>query len=360
MLTDLPTNVSATRTRDQHFEDHNRIHERLKDAVYSGHYASLQAAVNDAITRGRPLIIAPGIHNLSQTLLIDGAINLHVFAYGSRIRSAASMTALLEVRDTARCSFHGLRLEATTDNVVDNMLYVRRDDGFSHNNAFYDTWVQGEYKIGIRIGTPGDGGQCDDTLFMRTECSCTYTGASTGVICGDGIWGNNMLHKFYGLSCSGHSTHFHISQAQTHLDGGNFDRADLDILYHGTTGIISNMRCEESKQFLVSGGVSTFGTQLTIENCQWHGQDQGGNWIDWRQSGILKLNNVEARNAPAQPVIYARPGAPLHIVLDSLMCGGDAACPHESAFDVNANTTVVTRAYIELDSDGAVDSVTID
>lgn len=360
MVTDLPTNVTVGRTRNQHIADHNHIHARMSDAVYSGHYSSLQSAVDDAITKRRPLVIAPRVHNLTEPLVIANAVDFHLFAYGARLQSATTMTALLEIVDTSYCSFHGLRLNATDTNTVDNMLYIRRDDGSSHNNTFYDTWVRGEYKTGIRIGAVnGDGYQCDDTLFIRTECNCTYTGGpSVGVYCGDGIWGNNMLHKIYGLSCTGHTTHLVIDRAPIQMDGGNFDRANLDIYYIGYVGSISNLRCEESKQFLKSGSASSHGVQFMLNNCQWHGQEQVGNWIDWRYAGVLRLNNVEARNAPAQPVIYAQPGAPLHIILDSLMCGGDAACPHETAFDVNANTTIVTRAYIELDSNGAVTSIT--
>jgi hypothetical protein len=360
-MTDLPTSINAGRTRNDHIADHERLHRRHASAIYSADFATLQDAFTAAIGKRRPLVIEPTTHLLTHPLQLNNVVGLTVYADGAELRAAADMDVLLDIAGGGYSTFHGLYLDTAAGVTVGDMLRIRSGGGWAHHWSFYDTWIKGNYAAGIRIGVPEDAGrQCDDTLFMRAELNSTKAG-SVGVYAGNGLHANNLLHKFYALTCSGHGTHFRVDATSVHIDGANFDRAALDFDIGATRFYAAHVRAEESTTFARSRGPGTYGTQAAFVDCQWYGgnADDKGRWIEWYQAGSLRLMDVQVPWATVQPVIYAQPSAPLHVIIDGLMCGADVACPHETAFDVNRNVTITTRSYTELGTDGAVKAQTI-
>jgi hypothetical protein len=330
-MTDLPTSINAGRTRNDHIADHERLHRRHASAIYSADFATIQDAFTAAMGKHRPLIIEPTTHLIAAPLILSNAVDLTVYADGAELRAAAVVT-------------------------VGDMLRIRSGGGWAHHWSFYDTWIKGAYAAGIRIGVPEDAGrQCDDTMFVRAELNGTKAG-SVGVHAGNGLHANNLLHKFYSLTCSGHGTHFRVDATSVHIDGANFDRAALDFDIGATRFYAAHVRAEESTTFVRSRGPGTYGAQAAFVNCQWYGADAdpNGRWIEWYQAGSLRLQDCQVPWATVQPVLYAQPSAQLNIIIDGLMCGAQVVCPHETAFDVNRNVTITTRSYTELDTDGAV------
>jgi hypothetical protein len=355
-MTDLPTSISAGRSRGDHIADHERLHRRHAGEVYSADYATLQDAFSVAIAKQRPLVIEPITHLLTEPIVLNQTVRLIVQAHGASIRAASNMDVLLDVAGGGYSVFDGLRLETATGVKVGDMLRVRKGNGtWAHGHSFYNTWISGDYLTGIRIGVPEDAnGQCDDTLFIRTELGC-HGDNGVGIYAGNGTHANNMLHTFYGLSCGGHKTHVLIDATTVHIDGGNFAYADLDFDINSPRFYAAHVRCEGSGQFIRSRGPSGFGAQATFVDCQWWGSSTiGERWIEWYQSGLLRLLDCSAVGVPMQPVIYAQPGAALNIIIDGLTCGAAVPCPHKSAFTVSAKTTITTRSYIELDTKGVV------
>lgn len=84
MLPDLPTQFDTNRTRSQHITDHERLHQRLQTAVYSADYASLQEALDDAVTYHRTLVIEGGVHTIRQPLVLPTGYNLIVQGTGGK------------------------------------------------------------------------------------------------------------------------------------------------------------------------------------------------------------------------------------------------------------------------------------
>lgn len=360
-MTDLPTSITPGRTRNDHIADHERLHRRHASAIYSADFADLQGAFSAAIGKGRPLVLEPVTHSLIAPIILQNAVGLTVFAYGARLIAGVDMDVLVDVAGMGYSSIHGLYLDTAPGVTVGDMLRIRANGGWCHQWSFYDTWIKGAYKAGIRIGIPADEGrQCDDTLFVRTELNGTQAG-SVGVHAGNGLHSNNMLHKFYGLTCSGHGTHFRVDATSVHLDGANFDRAELDFDIGATRFYAAHVRSEESARFAKSRGPGAYGTTATFVDCQWQGTQGAadGRWLEWYQAGSLRVQDCQAVNAPVQPVIYAQPSAALNIIVDGLMCGGAVACPAESAIAANGKTAVSLRSYTELDTSGAVKAVVV-
>lgn len=353
---DLPITIQPGRTREDHISDHEQLHRHNNSVIYSADFNSLNDAIQAAINNHRPVILAPKVHTLTEPIVITNAVNFALSAYGAELRAGANMDVLFDVVGGGYNSFRGLNLTTAEGVTVGDMLRVRSGAGWAHNNSFYDTWIQGSYTTGIRIGAVADASnQCDDTLFVRTELNSAHAG-SIGVHAGNGLHANNLLHKFYALTCSGHSTHFRVDATSVHIDGANFDRAELDFDIGATRCYAAHVRSEESTQFVKSRGPGTYGAQAAFVNCQWYGENSilSGRWIEWYQAGSLRLQDCTVLGSPMQPVVYASPSASLHIIVDGLMCGAAVSVPHATAISVNNKTTVTTRSYTELDITGAV------
>lgn len=360
-LADLPTEFNVTRTRDDHVTDHKRLHAMTRGALWSTWYPTLQAAVNDASTKRRTLFVT-GQHTITEPLVVSGRW-LHICGLDARIVSGAHMEALLVVENWQRVKIEGLWLSVAVGHSVDNAVYVRRG-GVSCMGLVLDRiTVSGPYHTGFRIGEMGEGDQLD-TIRLSNIWALGQRGVSQyGIYIGTGYAGNNILNFVDNYSLDSHAVHVRVDATDADLRNGSLmNGGGVDFSLDSFRCNIDSVRSEESAQFLSAGtptGGSTAGQLVSLKNVWWNGQDiqQDGRWIDYHQAGQLHMTNVHARNAPIQPVIYSRPRAPLRIVADGLMCGGNAACPVAGAFDVNENVTVDLRAYIELNENGAVSAM---
>lgn len=356
-LVDLPTEFTVTRTRDDHVTDHKRLHAMTRGALWSTWYPTLQAAVSDASAKRRTLCIT-GQHTITEPLVVSGRW-LHICGMDARLVSGGDMEALLIVENWQRVKVEGLWLSVAAGHSVDNAVYVRRG-GVSCTGLVLD-WIvaEGPYHTGFRIGEMGEGGQLDTIRLSNIRAAGTKGTSAYGLYIGTGVAGNNMLNYVDNYALSGHAVHVRVDATDADLRNGTLSRSGLDFSLNSSRINIDSVRSEESAQFLKSGtdaGGSTAGKLTSLHNVLWNGQliRQDGRWLEWHSAGQLHMTNVHARNAPVQPVLYARPSAASRIVADGLMCGGNAACPVAGAFDVNERTTVDLRTYIELNENGAV------
>jgi len=356
MVIDLPIDVTAKRTRDQHIDDHKRLHRHIQQGVFSADYGTLQDAVNDAISKRRPLVIAPGTHTLTAPLVIAGGNALAVSAYGATLQAGADMAALVELRDCTRCTWRGGWLKVHEGRTVDNALYIYRHEGQCTRNAVYDLTIEGAYTTGVRIGRPGDCGQCDHMYITNVECIGRANAGQVGIYVGPGVFGNCLNHTFTNIMLSGHDTHAVIDATNTYWSGVFLDRASVDFKVNATMLSIRGVRSEEAGRFIVTGGPAAFGASLSFEDIQWHGQKMAddGEWIQCALSGSLLLRNVVVTNPAVNAVIKTGPGAALLLRIDGLT----SKTAYTDALKVSAKTTVQTTHYVKLDAKGAVESIT--
>lgn len=81
-LPDLPTSFGESRTRSEHITDHERLHLRLQDAVYSADYSSFQDAIDDAVSYNRTLVLPSGVTTVTASLTLPTGYNLMVQGTG--------------------------------------------------------------------------------------------------------------------------------------------------------------------------------------------------------------------------------------------------------------------------------------
>lgn len=355
----LPTRSFAS-TRQQHLDDQNGyIRNMTLESVNSLDYATLQLAAADAITFGLPLVIAPKTY--TERLLISGASDLHVFAYGAKLVASGNITSLVELKNCTRCSWHGGWLAIPNGATVTNALYVYSDSGQSTRNTFYDMTIDGHYGAGVRVGEINNADQCDHHHFENIEFIGRDNVGQVGIYCGTDVYGNCLNHTFDDLMISHHDKGAVISAANAYLSNVFFDTNNVDLYINSTALSLQNVRSEDSKRFMDDGGVVNAGANISIRDVLWNAQSihADGHWIKSNIAGALTLDNVRVVNAAVRPVISCQTGAQKVVHVRGLTEGGGAvACPYEGAFDVNGNVAVKTDSYLELNSDGIVASIT--
>jgi hypothetical protein len=319
--------------------------------LYSSDYATLQAAINDAKARARPLTISPGVHTLTEPLVLDDCDRLHVFAYRASLVAGANMAAIVDMKNCTRCSWQGGWLKVPTGVTVDNALYVYHDTSQCTHNSFRDVVVEGDYSAGIRVGQMGSSFQCDHMYFANIECLGRALSGQVGIHVGTGVYGNCLNHTFRNIMCSGHDTHIVVDATNAYFDGLFLDRATVDIQATTTTLSVRNVRSEESARFLVTGGPASYPTLLSFEHIQWYGAALAvdGEWIQTHLAGLLRLRDIDLRNAAVAPKIAASLAAPLAIDVDGYV-GNDAL--------VVTGTTAQTRNVIRRAADGSTQQIT--
>ncbi len=359
-LADIPTRTLIN-TPQEHLTDSLRLHAHLKQSVYSGDYSTLQEAADDAASLGRPLVIEPKTHTVTTPLVINGASDLHVFAYRAKFAASGSLASLVEFKNCTRCSMHGGWLTIPDGSTVTNALYVYYDTAQSTRNNFYDMTIEGHYGVGVRVGKTNSIAQCDHHNFKNLELIGRDDSGQIGVYCGTDVYGNCLNHTFDNLMASHHDKHIVVSATNAYMSNVFFDTANVDIDLRSTAFSIEGVRGEDSKRFMDDGGVVNAGANISVRDVLWNAQSihADGNWIKSNIAGSLTLDNVRVVNAAVRPVISCQPGAPKVVHVRGLTeGGGSTACPYSGAFNVNSNVTVKTASYLELDTDGIVASIT--
>lgn len=353
-LVDLPT-PTPSRTRDEHIADHARLHGRTRGAVHSGDYATLQAAVDDANAKNRPLVIAPGGYVLSAPLRLDELRWLDIFAHGAILQAGGNMAAIVEVHGCRGCTWHGGRLKVPSGLVVDNALYIYHDTASCTRNAFYNLTIEGDYNVGVRIGKLDDGGQCDHMYFVNLECIGRELDGQIGIYVGTGRFANCLNHTFRNVMLSGHDTHVVASATNAYFDGVFMDRSNVDWYVATTMFNARNIRSESAGRMLVTGGPATYAALLSFDDVIWHGDSiaQDGEFIRTYLAGSLRLRNISMRHPLVTPILHADPGAPLVVDIDGFVSESDA----ESLLDGTARVTMRVRNYVNVAANGSVVSV---
>lgn len=334
-----------------HAAEHNQIGLALNQVVYSANYPTLQDAIDTAASLTRPLIIEPKGHILSTPLLLDNLNGIHVFAYGATFVSSGNMAALLDMRDCIYSSWTGGHFQVNNGHVVDNAVYIHRENTRSSQCIFRDIHIQGDYSTGLRIGRLGDNLQCDDMTFSNTTLSGTGKPGQTGVYCGSNQYGNNLNHHFYKLASVDHETNVAIKLTNAYITGGEFGHAAVDLDVDAVSFVCRNVRSESSKRFLQSLGYSSYLTQVTIEDVSWTGEQiaADGEWIQYYHAGNLRLNNVSISEPVYLPIIHVQGGAPLRVSINGLATPATA----QGAFLLGTNASV-KGDYIQTDAIGQI------
>lgn len=364
-LTDLPISFDYTRSRDSHITDHQRLHLESRQCVYSANYSTLQDALDDAVTKARPLIIEPKTHNLDTGLLLNNANNIHIFAYGATLNANSSMSSIFEMRDTTRCSWSGGRFNVPTGKTVDNAVYINRTSVQSSRNVFTDITVEGYYTVGIRVGKQTSGFQCDHMWFINTELIGRNQSGQIGAYIGDGVFGNCLNHTFTNFMSSSHDKHMVVDRTNVYVDKAFLDTSavtDFDLNTYNF--MISNCRSEEGKRFIVIPQ-STANSNISLLNCLYNAQSlhSDGKWLSMGFGGCLKIDNVSVVNNPngVTPNVFCNPGGStdiLTVIVDGLGAGGSNAAPYASAFNLT-RTQAIVNSYSELTTGGAVSSIVV-
>lgn len=381
-LSDLPDTFTLGRSRNEHLADHQRLHRQHGGAVFSGDYASLQAALDDAQRKGRPLVIAPGVHVLTDTLTIVNATGLHVSGYGATLRWSADVETALDCNGVAYSSIEGLTLD--TDGAAAQTMIALRWDGrvarSTTQNVFRDCAVRGRYVTGVAIGdgsfsVGGLHAQCDQTLFDTLAMRGQWIPGETvfwqrGIVCGDGLQGNNLLHRFHRLNCAYHRVHFELNHAAESSIGGasSFSVSECDLLVKTFGGFtVDGLRSEGAARLMVadSAPISSAST-VTLRNVSFHPFDsvaytlaEDRRWIDYALCGSLALDNVLYTYVEdgRAPILYARPPAELYLSIRGLAVGTPGRAPVAEAFDV-ANVVLRCEGYVETNARAPVTAVT--
>lgn len=351
-LTDIPVRA-LTSTRQQHVDDHNRYRNYVLQAVNSLDYGTLQAAIDDAATYKRPLIIAPGTYTLSASMLMNNLSDVHVFAYGAKFTISGDLASLLDMRDCTRCSWQGGWFNVPTGRTVANAIYVYRDTLQASRNSFQDVTVDGDYTVGVRIGQQSNGGQCDHMYITNLEVMGHDLAGQVGVYVGDGVYGNCLNHTFNDLMCSHNETHVKVDATNPYLRNAFFDTSVTDIVLNANVFSIRGGRSESATRFMSTGGPSGAVANVTIDDLEWHGEDiaADGEWIQHKLSGSLNLSNVRVLNAAHAPVVKITASKPVGVTVNGMTSTATAA-------EAISGAAAVTGIYTQHDDDGEVVSVT--
>lgn len=335
MIDDLPTNISPSRGRDEHIEDHNRLHARMNQMVYSNDYPNVQAAINAAISNHRPLLIAPGTYLLDSPIRVVDSLYLTVFAYNAVFTCSTPISGLLEVEDSKFLNWFGGRF--SPDATCDNAIYIYGDDYGASFINLRDVICEGKYIVGIRVGQPDNTIQCDEIyldniyLYSLWKPGIQEIHGSEGLHLGSDVYGNCLNLSASRITVSAHDKLIVVSAAEyVNLSQLNLAGSDTaDIVTSGGVVSIRDVRSELSRRFMVTPGNATTQFMVTVDCVLFAAQllAEDGEWIRYNYSGGLTLSNVNARNAPQaiQATIKCSPIAPLtvrnHGVFNSTITG---------------------------------------
>lgn len=356
-LADLPTTITASRSRSEHIADHARLHREQQGVVYSANYASVQAAVDDAAAKRRPLVIAPGEYLLTEPLVIRGCDRLHISAYRATLTASADMASLVDVANCTRCTWQGGWLNIPPGRKVDNALYVYYDTAQCTHNLFRDVVIAGDYSVGIRVGKTGSTYQCDHIYFDNVECNGVGLAGQVGIYVGPGVYGNCLNHTFRNIMVTEHATHVVVDRTNAYFDGVFMDEASVaDWRVDATTFSARNIRSESAARMLVTGGPSTFATLLSFSDVLWGGDRLAadGEFIRAHLAGVLRLTDIHVRNPAVTPKIYAAPGAPLLVDIRGLASATPVADMLKWG---NANPTARAHGALLVSSSTRVESI---
>lgn len=246
--------------------------------------SAIQTAINYAISNGVELWFNKGVYKISAPLVINPNKNTFIMKgqfFDTQIVTSSTLDSMLDINRMAYGEISGFRLSNISgSNIVDKMINYYWDGvGGTRSvtqNIFKDIYIDGRFRVGMKIGKDGTGVQCDNTLYERVIINGAFhnnqsstTIYQVGVECGDNVFANNLLHNFVNLTIVGCKTGFYCNNAgYVTLSQASFSLNEMDFNIESVTSFsMNNFRSENAGSFLkaVTGG-ATFGNKITITN----------------------------------------------------------------------------------------------
>lgn len=317
MVTDLPTTINGTRSRDDHIADHARLHLNLQQSVYSADYASLQLAIDDAISKNRPLTIAPGTQNIAAPLQVYGADRLSIINLGV-INPTVSMDKVFDVVGCANFSLSGGAIQIPAGVVVQDAIHIYNDTEItaSLTKRPYVGHIRisssaGYFVNGLRIGD-GDNSQCDHGLFERLNIGGSVSNSQRGVYLHGG-WGNNLSHTVFACFVSNCDTGYEVAAIndvtliECCYDGPSETGSPYaNSVAYKIVSLSSNIfggRVESSDKLYLDNFSTNVSSHRTLRGVLFAANGMvGNNWIEVANGGVFDLQ-VTCTNAPIEPHI---------------------------------------------------------
>lgn len=154
----LPVDITTQRTREQHINDHVRVHRRLNTIVYADDYASLAAAVDAASAAGvaEVRLNPASTYTLTDTLIIPPETRLNGGGLGytslgagavrhrAHLVAGAALDPMIRLSNTA--SLTGCWVDGNSRAV--GAIYAKD----TVNNVISDNFIDDFTAYGIRLG----------------------------------------------------------------------------------------------------------------------------------------------------------------------------------------------------------------
>lgn len=165
------------------------------------------------------------------------------------------------------------------------ILFVDQRPGPTSGNSYQDVTCSGTFVEGVRVGAPGDTGQCDQQAFYRCKVrGGIYLPASpdapvgelwqAGWVFGGGVSANNLAHYASALYSVWNQHGVRIENTQVVIDGGlvQSNRVDFQGAGQGWASV-RGIRSEASPMFFRQQNVGGYQAGLTmhIADCSAQG-----------------------------------------------------------------------------------------
>ncbi len=348
-----PVGVSALAGAKDHRDQTDRLHRRGNGEVWSGHYSTINEAFAAAVSLGAPLVIAPGVHDVTVPIQLRNMSGLIVEGNGATLRAVADMDYLLDIDGMRFSRFNNLILTTDDTSTVQTMAYLYWDGvGMSTTGNILDGLiVRGRYVEGVRIGQPLTAHQCDNTRLVNLTIEGGKPYGDTtlwqrGIVIGTGTYGNCVNTWLFGAAISKHKINVEILTTIGGVWGLDAGSADIDIhLKSVQPWTFEQVRSEESKQFMQVSSPSRSTSHLSARNIQFNAErlQESGVWWQHDMPGHAQIDNISVNNPPAgiTPVFAANPTFDLSIN----GTGWTTPATLASAFDITNKVTVMLSGY---------------
>lgn len=313
--------------------------------------AAFQACIDDALgggdpaTMGRnargPVIVPPGEYLISEPLRVHSAQYFVMRGEGGSSRLTPigpAMASVLDLNGVAYSTF------------ADFLIGGRDGDGHGVTNAIDLYWdpatayrsstrnvlrgimVQGvRCVVAIRVGRTGSGLQCDQVAYHDLGLEGRWTpGEATyhqrGLHIGDNVYGNNLIHSAYNLTCSGWAEGVLVEASNFAMFGGGFGGNGIDLSaqclsYFSAEGF----RSESSGRLFVSvpqsGNPAIYRLGDVIWSCDRMAGD--GEFVRMRTAGTLTMTNLHVCNGGADAHLGYGTALPQTIRLAGILCDNE-------------------------------------
>lgn len=372
-MTGYKEDWSLSDGRETHAPEHNSLARAVNYRRYAHREASLQRAINEALSSNRPIELEPGrTYDLSEPLFAANIRRPRIIGNGAALRATADMPYLLDLNGIADGYIENLDLTTASNVTVTDMVRLRWDGLVQRSTTrkiLQQIHVSGNYVNGWRIGEEGSNLQCDTTLFIN----CTVNGGveagesnlwQRGFIVGSGVGANNMLHTFLGCATFYHRVHYEIDRCRyvTIGDGCNGSYSEVDVLSNATRPIaMRGYRSENGGMlFKADAGGATFPMLVTIDNCGFHPgatgdltMPEGGAVVDVNHGGSLSIRNMACQPLPSGAKLVRSHDLQRPLYLDVSGVELEGIAP-EDAFDLHPKTTLRSFGVQQINSSGGI------